>query len=198
MKPSFLLSALVALLAMMFSGCSTSSITGTDNAGASQKTLAKALDQNTVTIAPLVVGKKIQMGDVEVWNDDAMLYVKINANDGWMLEKSQLAVEASPAAIPQNKKGQPLPHKFPNKRTYHPLAQSDTYALNLAWDSGTELFICLHAKVDKMKNRRHIGEESAWAAGAGYPGKTFDKYFTDIVDKSIVIVIGPAPVPGSK
>jgi hypothetical protein len=63
------------------------------------------------------------------------------------------------------------------------------------WQGGTEMFVSVYAimtaPVYHPKNKKVLGNRIAlaWSAGSGFPAKKYDKYFVDIIEKSIVIII---------
>jgi hypothetical protein len=61
----------------------------------------------------LYAGQDIDVGEIQVWNDDQNLYVKyvVDATD-WCLTETHLAVAYSLDDIPQ-KNGNPIPGQFP-------------------------------------------------------------------------------------
>ena len=62
---------------------------------------------------PLIAGQNIDVGEVQVYNDDTYLYIKYIIDEpGWYLTETHLHVACSEEDIPQNKKGNPTPGKF--------------------------------------------------------------------------------------
>jgi len=113
---------------------------------------------NTLTIALVVEGKK-QVGVVKVTFDEYNLTVKFIANDGWLIEKTQLAVADSFSGLPQDRYGNPKLRRFPFKTTHKQPVQVVNQILSTAqWPLGTELYIAAHADVVALKSR-HTGKK---------------------------------------
>ncbi len=188
-------------LALFHAGCATDLLptsAGVDDDMSIAALAKEPVDQGkkppspTITTAPLVVNKKGEVGTVQVWNDENKLYLKLQSQGDWLLRRSQLALGTSLADIPANKKGKPQPAQFPYKEGYKPPQQEAQYELDLIWPAGTVLYISLHARVVRLENGEVVDSKAAWAAGSGWPDdKNFDKYFTDLVESTIIIIIEP-------
>jgi hypothetical protein len=199
MKKTLLIAPALSV-ALLFGGCGTDNMTGADMSDLGEGILASGgappPSAPVITTVPLVSLFRQEVGNVEVWNNNQKLFVKVTADSGWMLAASVLAVESDLALIPQNRRGMMMPQLFPNKRTYNPLTQSDTYEFDLVWPAGTQLFISTYVRMSAPiyhpKLKRFIGNRTmfAWSAGSGFQDKwKYDTYFTDIIDKAIVIVV---------
>jgi hypothetical protein len=70
---------------------------------------------------PLIAGggnptSGTDVGDILVWNDGDNLYVKYEiTNPEWCLRETHLDVQQLPSALPQTKRGNPIPGKFTYK-----------------------------------------------------------------------------------
>jgi hypothetical protein len=91
----------------------------------------------------------ILVGQVNVWNDDNYIYVKyLITNPDWCMTSTHLHIATSLEGIPQ-KKGNPPPGKFDYKMP-HECSTEYTYAIEMTWPVGTELYIAAHADVCTM------------------------------------------------
>lgn len=98
--------------------------------------------------ADLMAGQHIDVGDVNVWNDDTSLYVQYVLDDPWVMTESHLHVATAWEAIPQ-KNGNPPPGQF-DYSMEHACVTEYTYVIEL--DEGwvpceTDLYIAAHAVV---------------------------------------------------
>ena len=107
--------------------------------------------------ADLIAGQHIDVGDVNVWNDDTNLYVQYVLDDPWVMTESHLHVATSMESIPQtqpNKKGlgggNPIPGHFDYSDPHGPVTEY-TYIIDLGdWVPCTDLVIAAHAEVIKV------------------------------------------------
>jgi len=105
-----------------------------------------------VTTITLYAGQNIDVGEVQVWNDEQNLYVKyiVDAPD-WCLEETHVALAYTLEGIPQ-KNGNPIPGQFPYKHEELGCVPEDLYTIllidiNPSWLCGDELYIATHAVV---------------------------------------------------
>jgi len=115
---------------------------------------------NSITIALLIDGK-IQVGVVKVTYDEYNLTVKFIANDGWLIEKTQLAVADSFSGLPQDRFGNPKLTRFPYKTIHKlPVSVANQMLSAAQWPVGTELYIAAHADVVALnshhQNKKHF------------------------------------------
>ena len=128
-------------------------------------------------ITELVVGRKwMPVGNVTVWNDNDYLYVRYSTAGCWYLAETHLAVATSLEGIPQTKKGNPIPGKFPYMETHDWGTTEYTYEIPLNGWKGMTLYIAAHAEV-------HCDGcfETAWGEGPtahDFPGRNWALYFT--------------------
>ena len=112
--------------------------------------------QSEPFITDLIAGKNIKVGEIHVWNDDEYLYVKYvitMTEEGWSLVETHLAVAKDLNDIPQTKKCNPIPGKFPYKTYHDPPTVAYTYVIPLSdinASSNDELFIAAHAVVQRI------------------------------------------------
>jgi hypothetical protein len=131
----------------------------------------------------LIAGQHTVVGDITVSSDGNHLYVKYTiTKPGCVLKESHVAVAGSLDGIPQTKKGNPIPGQFPYKAVHNPPVTDYTYVIDVsAWmprvalkcGETKTLYIAVHGVVACGD-----GEETAWAAGPGFPGKNWATYFT--------------------
>lgn len=131
-----------------------------------------AYDSNNPFEVDLIAGQHIDAGVVQVWNDDTNLYIRI-VGDGWEIIDTHVAVEGSWMEIPQTKKGNPIPGKFPYKGEL-----SYVIPLSEINSDGTGTHIAVHAVV-RGTGENCGQEETAWAyrCGGEFPGKNWATYF---------------------
>jgi hypothetical protein len=109
-----------------------------------------------VTTIDLIAGQNIEVGYIDVWNDETNLYVKYVIDEpGWCLEETHVAVAYSPEEIPQTKKGNPIPGQFPHKHEDIGCEPEDLYTIplvliNPSWDCNDDLYIATHAVVQNQ------------------------------------------------
>ncbi|MGD8854391.1 MAG: hypothetical protein PVI28_18620 [Gammaproteobacteria bacterium] len=130
--------------------------------------LADAHTEDDPFITDLIAGggnpaSAIDVGDVLVWNDGEQLLVRyhVTAQD-WCLTETHSHVAASLDAIPQTKKGNPIPGKFDFSAKLDCVA-SYTLTVPLSWEPGIELSIATHASV---KNPTVVYSNGPWTETA--------------------------------
>ena len=106
---------------------------------------------NSLTV-PLLIDEQIQVGVVKVSYDEYNLSVKYIANEGWLIEKTHLAVADSFGELPQDRYGNPKLRRFPYQ-TYHkkPVTVASQMLSTKRWPVGTELYIAAHVDVIALK-----------------------------------------------
>jgi Ca-activated chloride channel family protein len=125
----------------------------------------------------------IDVGDVIVWQDASYLYVKYVTSDGWKMTESHLAVGDDLTDIPQTKKGNPIPGKFPYKTTHSPWVTEYTYKIPWTWAKDAKLYIAAHCVVKKQTGTDAectpiYREETGWGEGDDFDGNNWGMYFT--------------------
>ncbi|MFX1512854.1 MAG: hypothetical protein ACFFCQ_09730 [Promethearchaeota archaeon] len=140
-------------------------------------------------VVDLIAGEHIDVGDVNIWNDDELLYIKYATADSWCLKETHLQVATSLDSIPQ-KNGDPIPDQFDYKMT-HECVTEYTYELSLTWEVNAEILIAAHAVVGKA------GEgEGKWIFAQGeliivtlWAGQNMDSgaVTVAIVDENLVV-----------
>ncbi|GAH57390.1 unnamed protein product, partial [marine sediment metagenome] len=133
------------VLGLVLTGCSVlSDISQVPATG--QKYNENNPNPDTFEIGDLVAGQTEIVGGVEVSKDTEYLYVTYMVDAPWCLTETHLAVAADFKDIPQTKKGNPMPGKFPYSAKHDPAVTEYTYEIPLA-DLDTNLFIAAHAEV---------------------------------------------------
>lgn len=117
-------------------------------------------------------GKLIDVGEVEVYNDQRKIYIDV-LPVGYAIAEVQVYVGADP--IPVNLKGQPAPGKFPYKTTYASPVPEHHLVLDLTQDLGVKWgrpYTALHvqniAVHVSLMNLKTGAVEGAWAEGARF------------------------------
>lgn len=111
------------------------------------------------TVTDLIAGQHINVGTVTAWDDGAYLYVKYSTKDGWVLTETHLAVATSLDGIPQTKKGNPIPGKFPYSEEHYPPVTVFTYKIDMGevgFGVGDTLYIAAHAVVFNLANEMDV------------------------------------------
>jgi len=124
--------------------------------------LPSSCDVESSTIN-LIAGQHIDSGDVEITNDGDNLIITISTQDGWSLNESHVAIEASEEDIPQTKKGNPKPGKFEYSQSHDPNVTTFEYVIPVT-GLPEDLTIAIHTVVQQIVNDE-IVEETAWANG---------------------------------
>jgi len=118
----------------------------------------------------LVAGQNIVVGDVMVWHDNDMLYIKYTTDGDWYLTETHVFV-GDQADLPTNKKGNPQIGQFPYSME-HDYVQEYTYSFDLVddlgWEPGDTFFIMAHAVVDKVVDGEVVQSETAWGCEYDY------------------------------
>jgi hypothetical protein len=103
-------------------------------------------------LTDLKAGQHIDVGDVLVWNDGDMLYLKYVITDTeWCITETHLQVATALDDIPQ-KNGNPIPGKF-EENDEHDCVTEVLYTYNLSdrgWNIYDDLFIAAHAVVQSF------------------------------------------------
>ncbi|MCD6218442.1 hypothetical protein J7L05_11390 [bacterium] len=162
---------LMAVMVLMFAGCSSSTnsviIPNPDEA----RDTSYLPDEycGEATIVPLIAGQNITVGEVIVTNDEEFIYVEFVTWDPWVLIETHVAVSDTLDGIPQTKKGSPKIGHFDYT--------IDSFIELSQWPDATELYIAAHAVVHMLgENGEVLQEETAWAKGEGFD-KSWAMYF---------------------
>jgi hypothetical protein len=126
----------------------------------------------------LLAGKSTDVGDVTVQSDGTRVRL-LTTTSGACIAGLHAAVAGSPQLIPQTKKGNAIPGRFPVAKEYTPCTNQAEVFVPLSsipgYVPGQPIYIALHADV-----LMPTGEiDSAWAEGSGFPGANWSSY-TDV------------------
>ncbi|WP_455366127.1 Calx-beta domain-containing protein, partial [Kaarinaea lacus] len=146
---------------------------------------------NSLTV-PLLISGKTQVGVVKVSYDEYNLSIKYIANDGWLFEKTHLAVADSFAGLPQDRYGNPKLRRFPYKTNHKkPVTVVNQMLSTRLWPIGTELYIAAHVDVVALKpmhrgNKRFKADSwsGRWSKSVKYASKSDKQSFNHYTDHS--------------
>ncbi|ANQ51119.2 hypothetical protein MY04_3775 [Flammeovirga sp. MY04] len=110
----------------------------------------------------IFAGQTILVGELLVTNDEENLYVTYSSTSDDMFAETHLYVGAL-EDLPTNRKGTPVPGKFPYKTNHDPAVTSFTYTIPLA-DLPDCYIIAAHAAM--------TSDETAWSFGDEFEGTT--------------------------
>ena len=121
----------------------------------------------TVSAGPssyqLLAGQTIDVGTVTVSDDGSSVTVQYNVNPPWYITETHVAVADTCAGIPQTKKGNLIPGKFPEGDDDLAEVGSATYVLELPESWSNPICIAAHAVVVKKVDGEVVQEETAWS-----------------------------------
>lgn len=116
-------------------------------------TLAACADDHTPIgqplSTPLITAEAQSVGSVTVYNSTDGLFVTTAPGKGWELKETRLAVSTRPGGLPKAKGGGPNLDRFLLRMKKVSASGEMTFALPLAVESGTELFIALYAELNQ-------------------------------------------------
>lgn len=141
--------------------------------------------QGVIATQTLWAGQHIDAGTITVAIEGENLVVTYETKDGWEMTATHLAVSKTLEGIPQTKKGNPIPGKFPYKHEDLGGVTGDSYTILLS-DFDIEcddmLYIAAHADLQKMIEGGSYQTETGWADGDDFPGKNWATYFTVTIE----------------
>jgi hypothetical protein len=119
MKKLSYLIVIVLISSLVLTGCSLLSNVGqvptTEQSGITY--LTKHMEREPFE-STLYAGQEFEVGTVSVWDDGEYLHVIYNTTGDWVLTETHLAVATALDGIPQTKKGNPIPGRFPYQCCY--------------------------------------------------------------------------------
>ena len=133
----------------------------------------------TLIEKPLHAGQTMYVvGKVIVSNDAENLYVTFMTSGNWRFTETHLAVCSSDLeCVPVNKKGNPVPGRFPYHSSHEPSIPQYTYEIPLdSWNPGTPLYIAAHAVVWCLTDEF---DETAWGGCLLFPYGTRWAYYIE-------------------
>jgi len=156
-----------------------------------------------VSTYPLYAGQTMLVGDVLVESDGDQICVKFVLNagaitTGWLITEAHVAIANDGTGIPQTKKGNPIPGKFPvNEKTDPGDTEAGWYCLDIGEGWTAPFAVAAHAKIelpelghwdtesepDVWVVDRPYDEETAWGGEEDFPGKNWATYidYTPVV-----------------
>lgn len=157
----------------------------------------------TLTVV-LYAGQHINVGSVTVANDDLELCIQIETTGGWVMEETHVAIARALEDIPQTGSGNPQIGHFALSAEHDPgVTQFDhcIFMDEYGYVPGETLFVAVHAAVVLHgEDGEPIQEETAWADGLEFPGRSWATYFTYTVqecDEPELCTVSPtSPIGG--
>lgn len=129
----------------------------------------------------LIAGQYANAGRILIRDTFQYLYVEFQAGPNWRITEAHLAIATSPAAIPQTKKGNPIPGQFRYKNDTLDSVASYQFEIPMTWTNGTTLYIAAHCVVEGVGE--YCGQsESAWAGNLPFLGRNWANYTTFVVE----------------
>ena len=126
----------------------------------------------------LLAGQSADVGDVTVQSDGTRVRL-LTRTDGACIAGLHAAVAGSPQLIPQTKRGNAIPGRFPIAREYTPCTTEAEVFVPLSgipgYVPGQPIYVAVHADVVMPTGET----DSAWAEGTGFPGANWSSY-TDV------------------
>jgi hypothetical protein len=126
----------------------------------------------------LLAGQSTDVGDVTVQSDGTRVRL-LTRTAGACIAGLHAAVAGSPQLIPQTKRGNAIPGRFPVAREYTPCTTEAEVFVALSaipgYVPGQPIYVALHADVVMPAGET----DSAWAEGSGFPGANWSSY-TDV------------------
>lgn len=122
---------------------------------------------NTETYT-LFAGQNINVGNLEVTNDEDNLYVTYSLSANWYLNETQLYIGYL-EDMPTNNGGNPQIGLFPFKTTHAEGVNTYTYTIPLSTMVDDCYIIAAHSSVSQVVNGQEISNETAWSYGENFP-----------------------------
>jgi hypothetical protein len=123
----------------------------------------------------LLAGQSVDVGDVTVQSDGTRVRV-LTHSEGACIAGLHVAVAGSPQLIPQTKKGNAIPGRFPVAQEYMPCTTESEAFVPLSgvpgYVPGQPIYVAVHADVVMPTGQT----DSAWAEGTGFPGANWSSY----------------------
>lgn len=114
----------------------------------------------------LKAGQNIEMGKVEIYNDDKYVYVTAHTTGDWYMIETHLKTSDSKSGIGQG--SNPAPGQFPHKTDHDPAVQKFTYLIPIS-ETGPEFYVAFHAAVVRVNAGGDVLQgETAWACGESF------------------------------
>lgn len=131
-------------------------------------------------IVTLWAGQFYDAGDVTISNDGDFLSVEINAANGWVLTQTHVGTARTLEDLPQTGSGNPQIGHFELSSEHEPPVTSYVYEVSLleyGYELGDPIVLAVHAEVELYDGGGTlIQEETAWADGPEFPGRSWATY----------------------
>ena len=123
---------------------------------------------------PIYAGQNIEVGTLQIINDQDYLYLNVFLNEGWAATQSHVHIARTLAGIPQTKRGIPVPGQFAYSESYAPARDMVSFQLpldDLGFEIGETMYIAAHFDVALYSpTGAVIQSETAWAGDQAGPG----------------------------
>lgn len=114
----------------------------------------------------LIAGQNIEVGKVEVYNDDRYVYFSALVTGDWYFLETQLKTDPTKSGLGQG--SNPAPGQFPHKETYDPAVQKVNYVIPIS-ETGKSFYFAFHASVVKVNEKNEVVQgETAWSCGESF------------------------------
>ena len=184
--------AAFALLALVGFGCSEMVSEPTTDEMTQHPTVGPAAQWEGVPCGEthtvvLYAGQHIDVGGVTVANDDLELCIQIETTGGWVMAETHVAIARALEDIPQTGSGNPQIGHFALSAEHDPgVTQFDhcIFMDEYRYVPGETLFVAVHAVVILLgENGEPLQEETAWADGLEFPGRSWATCFSYTVQE---------------
>ena len=140
---------------------------------AEETAVARAYGGPGLLETPLYADQTLDVGMVSVWNSRENLQIQIKPSGEWLISAVHIYVGTGPVPT---KNDNPIPGKFPYKKTYPNPVSNHTTVVNLKddlnfswgepWEDQRVQIIAVHVDLVILNGQRNIvEEEGAWAFG---------------------------------
>jgi len=127
-------------------------------------TLVGAHTEESPLVVTLYAGQDIDVGNVTVWNEDGIVYVRYQTSGDWVMTETHLDVKGNETDIPQSpakkgnggggknkgENGNPIPGHFGNQTEHDPSVADFTYNVDVSGLGDDTLAIAAHAEVQRL------------------------------------------------
>lgn len=133
----------------------------------------------------LIAGQNYNIGTALITLVEGTLCVEITTVDNWVMTETHVAIGPDLDSIPQTGSGNPKVGHFLFNTDHDPPITTFTYCcdpLDFIWEAG-EVYIAIHASVMLLDESGDVvQEETAWAEGPEFPGRSWATYVTYVVN----------------
>ncbi len=132
-------------------------------------------------VVALYAGQFIDIGTVTTTLEDGTLCVDIQTTGNWVLVETHVAIGPDLDSLPQTGSGNPQVGHFLFQTEHDPAVTSCSYCtdpLEYIYEPG-DIYIAVHASAILLDDAGNpVQEETAWADGPEFPGRSWATYFT--------------------